>query len=185
MENERGGGFSVKDLEDMGEEEFLTLFERITEDQAEDSEMGGDSDPEDEISHVLTSPRNSVRRSAAENNHDSDPVDAVADPTYIERIMEADCSSDDNHDIPDIQSPDVTPFPTANNYKWRKQRHLAPPEFTFHKFSQYEGNHVEVDLSSPNVFFLNFVTHAILNHMVDESNKYARQQNAALDLSIE
>lgn len=67
--------------------------------------MEGVSDPENEISHVLANARVSIFKRTADNNLDSEPVDAVAHPNYIEKTTEA------------YRSSEVTPSRTANNYK--------------------------------------------------------------------
>lgn len=64
--------YRILDLENMGEEDFISYFDGITEDQAENSNVGSDSDPNDDLPlHALVTV-NITRRT-----HRADPKDSV------------------------------------------------------------------------------------------------------------
>lgn len=177
--------------------DFLdNLSDGIPEDQAIDSDIGGDSDADD----TVPTPRPSTasisgqrKRSCTEMNEytDFDSDDSVADPDYVpackempaRRLSLSSLSSDEAHTLQGNSPPPSPPPIQANEYHWTKSPYL-PHIFEAVSFAETSGSNI-VTSESPIEIFLQIFGEDLLLLIVTESNQYAQQKGTTLDLSVE
>ncbi|GBM23181.1 PiggyBac transposable element-derived protein 2 [Araneus ventricosus] len=142
----------------------------ITDEMAENSDLEGDEDPDDALPDQTT-PNDISFQDMEESFHSSDDDALPCEVTENPVIMD----EEDNPDESDLEAFDIT---------WEKK--LTPPKsFSSYQLCQNYGNAVTVDSDAPHLIFSLFFTSTFMNLIVEQSNLYASQHHANLDLTIE
>ncbi|KAI4454281.1 piggybac transposable element-derived protein 4 [Holotrichia oblita] len=175
--------FRYEELERMTPSELDELLNSITDDQAINSDVGGDSDAEDDKNHPSTSKIRRVNTDVAgnldlenEHNKESDNEleenfeENVPDPIYIpQTFVDSDTGSDTAEEVRD-------------DFTFSKVPSI-PQTFQNFQFNENFGPKVEVDTSSPLAIFLIIFADA-LHLIVEPSNLYATQNGVDLNLNL-
>ncbi|KAK9717086.1 Transposase IS4 [Popillia japonica] len=164
-------------LENAKDVEYLLNY--INDDMAEDSEAEGDEDAEDN----LTIPENTSQPSSSNNfiDNNTDPAIDIILNEELER-RENQCRRKDPSESSSEESD--SEYETDRGHNWK--RHFRPPQTVANtNFDHPFGiSNIQLDLQKPSQILETILTVAFLQYICDESNIYAKQKNAVLNLSI-
>lgn len=202
------------DLNKLTSEEAYALINEITDEQAVDSDIGGDSDAEDEILNTrppsIALSRTSTRNpyvnplpstSAQEDSELNLSDDSVEDPDYVapENVDESDSEDDylyEEHGERNILEDSENEEEPALYYPRNEKPQKADRQFTWSKkvpaltystfiFDQPFGSKHNIESNSPLSVFQLFMDENMLQIIVDQSNLYAAQGGTELVLTVE
>lgn len=184
----------LDELADLAPDELFNFIEGITDEQAMDSDIGGDSEADDDIQSAnLLDKKTSVRkkRSFNETNSDFDDFDSddsVADPDFqIEKRrphITADYEFSDEDELPLSNFIQSNPPPSNDpDYPWSKNPYM-PHSFEAFLFSETHGPKIPTDQSPINIFSI-VLGDDFLELIVKESNRYALQKKVLICLTLE
>jgi len=155
----------------LSDEDIRHLVE-ITDDMAENSEAEGDSDADDDVPiHLLETEEGEANNSslASDMSHESGECGP----------QEAEENDEEEGNVPDSLSDD-------EDFHWDRVV-SPPPQFSNTNFMQPCGisHNAAVNLESPLEIFMLLLTPTFMEYIVAQSNVYATQKNASLDLTVE
>ncbi|KAG5868686.1 hypothetical protein JTB14_036596 [Gonioctena quinquepunctata] len=182
------------DLETMDTEELYDFIDGVSEKQAVDSDVGGDSDAEDQLVHEER-PQKVIRSRASGSNEelevfdDFDSDDSENDPDYIpedsentplsivrRRLMyqrysadiDGDSEIEDSHNKGRNDESNDQPLTNKPfSMQWSKNAH-APTKYENYSFNENFGGNVDLHEKSPSEIFLNFMSEDIIQRIVNE-----------------
>lgn len=184
--------YTFDEWEKMDVDKIDQIFGDIDDDQAINSDFGGDSDAEDDKivpSNAIPTTRSkgtcltqpSTSNIIGEENEEAllqfDSDDSIGDPNFIpdqpkKRTQVNDSSSGSSDD--EIQNSD--------NFEFSKIKQ-PPQTFSNFRFTRPFGPKIELDISSPIKIFSIFLEPMFLA-IVEQSNLYAQQNGVGLELSV-
>lgn len=185
-------------LETIRSEELYDLLDSITDEHAENSEFGGDSDAEDVLPSSSREGTSAVATPTAstssgrpsrlllktknfqtlqdQESYDYDSDDSVRDPDYEENPPKI------NLALAESSSEDETDIPTSTSFTYNFQRRPCVPKlYKSHNFEEDFGPTFDADWENPRSIFEHFLGGDILQQIVSESNTYAIQLGNTLD----
>lgn len=187
---------SLEQMERMDPDTVFDLIDGVHDDQAFDSDLGGDSDAEDniEVNTSLPSTSRGKRTYADVNSEaDEDSDDSIADPNFepkpnkVPRVtFSSSDDEDDDEPLANLLCPRPPSFnePTKNtDFVWMKKP-FFPHLFEAVSFDEPTGPKVPTG-DSPIDIFLTLFGNDLLELIVSESNRYAFQKGAALFITLE
>lgn len=182
------------------EEELLAAVHGITEEQAEFSDVGGDSDADDITEEISSA---STRSSGVSTPQSSTSVvyDVSVDQPVVTssaQLLEEIYDSDDSVDDPSYQPEDPRPLQTSllpssdseqedqaneevvSEFQWSKTGCL-PQRYNNFNFTENIHPNVNIETEDPIDFFKIFYTGAFIEEIVEQSNLYAVQSKKPLE----
>lgn len=212
---------NILDLQFLSSDDAFDLIEGISEEQAVNSEVEGDSDAEDNIATYSTvssascsgtpnsftvlrplianvpdirnlrkRPSSTADETADFENDPFDSDDSVDDPHYVP--LETETQEPTNQHLLHFSSSDFSSdeeiglCPSSKSDKPTFTKNKCVPEtFNQYHFSQPYGPTFDVNTESPMEIFQKFFGIDIMNHIVEQSNKYASQNGTELTMDIE
>ncbi|XP_071850845.1 piggyBac transposable element-derived protein 2-like [Apostichopus japonicus] len=169
-------------------------FPSITDEQAFNSDDGGDSDAEDEmdVSTVTTrSGRSSMNNSQDGSADEEDGEDNDDDEDYhpnddiqVERTVPYSDSDESDEELVQ-RKPKVRKEETNESLNWTKAE-SKPKTYDEFTFAEPKGMTKPVESSSSPIAFVSLlITTSLLEHIVSQSNLYATQSGVDLNTSLE
>ncbi|KAB0800404.1 hypothetical protein PPYR_06144 [Photinus pyralis] len=188
---------NLVEFEKLSSAEQAQWLDSITDDQAINSDEGGDSDADDfpEFTPLpANTSRRQTKRSFDEISGDFDSDDSVADPNFYPeqeacQVPAFDSSSDDDEPLVNLvhRSSTVTDVQNSqeqgNDFLWTKSPYL-PHAFQSVTFHEFPGPRISIS-DSPIDIFSKILGNDFLEKIVTETNRYAIQNNNAIDLTVE
>ncbi|KAF2886285.1 hypothetical protein ILUMI_19888 [Ignelater luminosus] len=162
----------------------FNFIDGISEEQALDSDIEGDSDADDNFPMGPTPSTPKSRKRDHEEISDFSSDDSITDPNFLPKrkkkfprnaTIASSSDEDDELSPKPLQSED-------GEYKWTKNPYL-PHIFEAVTFTSTSAPKLLVS-KSPLENFLNIFGEDLLNIIVTESNRYAGQKGTSLDLSL-
>ncbi|KAG5867061.1 hypothetical protein JTB14_007706 [Gonioctena quinquepunctata] len=211
-------------------EEAFDLLGGITEEQAINSDLEGDSDAEDiSIARAPGSPRSTFSRSSVSSLHtnkenitqncigvpgehsepscsraidqvnqrslnkrklitadyEKDSDDSITDPNWVDEVEMPYSLQSDELDVSSGEEEDNHPINVTNpKYTFTKDP-VKPSAFDNYCFQEPYGPTFNVNIDKPSDIFQHFMSDDIMQRIVSESNKYAKQNGTDLELNVE
>lgn len=166
--------FSFRELEEISPLDFQGLLDEIGDDQAVDSDCGGDSDADNVLPN--THPANT---SWGDNSFHDSCSDILPSPQQTCVIPESDEDEDESEEGDEHDDVHVR---LTVHYNFSKNC-TYPAIYNSVNYSQGFGTNVELNLESPVAIFSLFFPNFILEHILKESNRYANQKGTDLNLT--
>lgn len=187
--------FNLEEIQNMDPNSVFDLIDGVLDDQAFDSDLGGDSDAEDNIKTNTSLPSTSRGKRSydvVDNESDYDSDDSIADPNFDPnpkkntKVMFSSSDEDDDEPLSNLFRPKPPSFnepPKNPDFVWMKKPFL-PHCFEAVSFIEPTGPKVILG-DSPIEIFLMLFGDDLLDLIVSESNRYSLQKGTALDLTLE
>lgn len=190
---------NLEELSEQSASYINDFIDSICDDQAFDSDIGGDSDADDNIPDVSVASSSGYTKrknssTGANEVLDFDSDDSVADPDFEPhptkrrsmRNIDYSFSSDDEEPLSKFvhePSLEIAQPRDQTDLPWTKSPFL-PHVFEAVAFEQIPGPRIAIS-ESPAEIFSSVLGDDFLKVLVSESNRYAQQKKASLDLTLE
>lgn len=156
------------------------LLQEFDDEMAENSDVGGDSDADDNIPlSRLGSTRSSSSSELGPNAESDDESEIIAQVEEVPKPRTLSDLEDESASSTSSSDEDVS--------TWTKRASHLPPKFSSTNFDRPFGTtkYCEVEECKPLNFFMKVLSSIFLRYIIYQSNLYASQNHNTLDLTID